>query len=317
MNNFYKTLASIASPGGVKGKLQIFIFHRVLDKPDVFSMGEPDIKRFDRLLNILSGSFNILSIGEAVERISSSTLPARAACITFDDGYLDNYTNAFPILKKYNLPATIFIATDYIGRGIMWNDIVIESIKSFTGKLDLPELDIDNEECTTDNQRIRIIMDILPKIKHLPQQERESYVSQIESITGYKRAQLMMNPDEIIELHNHGITIGAHTGSHPILANLSFEESMYEISESKKILEELLNETIDYFAYPNGKPGSDYTGKDVEIVKKLGFKAAVSTQLSIATKNDNIYELPRFTPWDQNMIKFMVRSCYEMYKKRV
>ena len=314
-DKIYRILTSLTSPGGNGGKLQIFIFHRVLDELTPFSMGEPDKKRFEELIRLLSYTFNIIPLAEAIERISTNSLPKRAACITFDDGYLDNYTNAYPILKKYNIPATIFIATSYIGRGIMWNDIVIEAIRSYSGILNLAGLDIINQECFSDEQRKQIIQYIIPKIKHLPQSIREEYVCEIESFTGYTRVGLMMNKDEIIDLHQNNITIGAHTQTHPILVNLSEKQSENEIAGSKEELELILGENVELFAYPNGKPDVDYTNRDVEIVKNLGFKAAVSTRLSIAAKSDSIYELPRFTPWDNSITKFMLRSCYAMYKK--
>jgi len=315
-NGIYRLLASLALPGYAKGKVQIFIFHRVLDNLDPLLPGEPDIKRFDQIMRILSEAFCVIPLAEAVERLESKTLPKRAACITFDDGYLDNYTNALPILKKYNLPATIFIATSFINRGIMWNDMIIESLRSFSGEITLPKLDLNETPCIDNEQRVALVNLILHKIKHLPHDEREEIVEDITSMTNYQRDPLMLNESEILELHRNNVMIGAHTHTHPILANLSRQDSHSEIAESKEMLESLLKDKVEYFAYPNGRPSSDYTEKDVDVVKHLNFKAAVSTRKTIATSKDDIYELPRFTPWDENLDKFALRSITEAFRAR-
>jgi len=314
LSNIYNIINRFASPGGSKGKLHIFIFHRVLDKPDYLMPGEPDIKRFDSIIQTLSSVYKIISLSEAADGLRSKSLPARAACITFDDGYVDNYRNAFPILKKHNVPATIFVATDYIDRGVMWNDEVIESIRDYAGSITLPGLNIIDRQCQSEQNKFDLIRQILPAIKHLDQSERTNYVTHIKNITGYKTQGMMMNVNEIRELSESNITIGAHTCSHPILANLSTQESQAEISKSKNILEEIIGGEIEYFAYPNGRPNEDYAPKDVSIVKQLGFKAAVSTRKSIVGYDDDLFELPRFTPWDQNLHKFILRGLIESYR---
>jgi peptidoglycan/xylan/chitin deacetylase (PgdA/CDA1 family) len=311
---FYRTLARLASVGGKNGKVQIFIFHRVLDHPDPLLPNEPDIKRFEALMNIVSKVFNVIPLTQAVEGIQSSELPPRAACITFDDGYIDNYTNALPILKKYGLPATIFIATDYLDGGMMWNDVIFEAIRRFGGPFTLKSLGVNGENCSNDEEKLMLLQNIIPKIKYMEPGKRAETVGKIEETTGYQRQPMMMGVDQIQELLDNGVTIGAHTKSHPILRNLTDQEAQNEIAESREILQKLIGSEVSLFAYPNGRPGEDYSDRDVEIVKKLGFRAAVSTRKAIATSRDNLFELPRFTPWDNNINKFMLRGMLENFR---
>ena len=96
--------------------------------------------------------------------------------------------------------------------------------------------------------------------------------------------------------------------SHPILAKLSTREATDEIERSRDVLEALLGEKVGLFAYPNGKPGTDYL-PDVHpaIVRELGFEAAVSTRWAAARRGDDIFQIPRFTPWDRGQLKFGLR----------
>jgi hypothetical protein len=117
---------------GADAKLSILIYHRVLPVPDPLFPTETTVESFDAQLGLLKSLFNVLPLPEAVARLKAGTLPARAASITFDDGYADNFTRALPILQKHGLHATFFIATAYLDGGRMFNDTVIESIRQCT-----------------------------------------------------------------------------------------------------------------------------------------------------------------------------------------
>ena len=109
--------------------LNILLYHRVLDKPDPLSPYELHIQRFNKQMKWVNRFFNVLDLAEAVEKLQSNSLPPRALCITFDDGYKDNHKNALPILEKYGLTATFFIATGFLNNGIMWNETDIERLR--------------------------------------------------------------------------------------------------------------------------------------------------------------------------------------------
>jgi peptidoglycan/xylan/chitin deacetylase (PgdA/CDA1 family) len=117
----------------VRPVLSILIYHRVLPVPDPLRAGEPDATRFDQQMRYLARHFSVLPLREAFRRLRAGTLPRRACCITFDDGYADNLTVALPILEKYGLPATIFIATGYLDGGRMFNDAAIDALGAAPG----------------------------------------------------------------------------------------------------------------------------------------------------------------------------------------
>lgn len=124
---------------------------------------------------------------------------------------------------------------------------------------------------------------------------------------------LMLRSDQILQLHRAGMGIGAHTMTHPILASLPLDEARREISDSRDVLERIVGERIALFAYPNGKPGADYGAQHVEMVRALGFDAALSTAWGVATKTTDLYQLPRFTPWDRSPVRFVLRLAQNLF----
>ena len=94
--------------------VQILIYHRILPEIDPFGIDVTPLKRFESQIKYLSSYFNIISVDELLNNFTNNTVKKNTICITFDDGYLDNYQYAFPVLQKYNVPATIFLATDFM-----------------------------------------------------------------------------------------------------------------------------------------------------------------------------------------------------------
>ena len=113
--------------------------------------------------------------------------------------------------------------------------------------------------------------------------------------------------DQVKQLGDAGIEIGAHTRTHPILAMLKLADARQEIQASKDALETLTGKPVRYFAYPNGRPEIDYRLEHRDFVKSIGFEGAVSTQWGVASESSDRWQMPRFTPWDQTPLRFMVR----------
>lgn len=305
-----KTALSLASPGGSNGKLSIFIYHRVLPQPDPIFPDEPCTARFDEMMEWVAGWFNVLPLEEAVERLRQGQLPARAAAITFDDGYADNLLYATPILKKHGLHACFFIATGFLDGGIMWNDALIESIRTATpSQLDLGFLGLGSLAITTHREKRQAIEATLAVIKHRPSAEREEAVARIREIcAGMVPQDLMLTSAQVTELRLCGMGIGAHTVNHPILVKQTSNLARQEIADGKDFLEGLLKERIHIFAYPNGKLNRDYAVTHALIAQQLGFIAAVTTNWGVCSSRSNPYQLPRFTPWDQSKWRFGLRT---------
>ena len=306
----WKLVMRSLSPGKGRGKLIVFIFHRVLEKPDPLLAGEPDAVTFDWMIRFISQAFTVLPFGTAVEQLKRGDLPAAAACITFDDGYRDNFAIALPILQRHCVKATFFIATGFLDGGRMWNDDVIEAIRSAgNSRIDLSEFDLGSHELSTNTLRNQSLGAILGQLKYTPHEERATIARQMAHRAGVSdRSNLMMSSDEVRGLRSAGMEVGAHTRSHPILSGLSDRQAKDEIEGGKSELEAILDETVDVFAYPNGNPERDLTQRDVQLIAAAGFRAAATTAWGVATPQTDAFLVPRFTPWDRSYYRFAART---------
>lgn len=305
----FKSIAAALSPQGPQARLTILIFHRVLAQPDPLFPGEQDARRFNEILSWVARWFQVLPLDEAVVRLGQGTLPARAAVITFDDGYADNATQALPVLQRHGMKATFFVATAFLDGGRMWNDSVIEAVRAFRGQvLDLSDTGLGAYDLESHGPRRAAIETLLGRIKYLePGQRQEVVQSIVDKVGEHLPDDQMMRSEQVLELRNAGMQIGAHTGSHPILQRIPDAQALAEITSSKAALESLLGEPVTLFAYPNGKPDVDYSARHVAMVRQAGFVAAVSTAPGAAVQASDIYQLPRFTPWDRTRSRYGLR----------
>lgn len=311
-----KPLLALASPSGPRARLSTFIFHRVHRVADPLFPGELDAAGFAAVCGWIGRWFNVLALDEAARRLREGTLPARAAALSFDDGYADNHDVALPVLRELGLPCTFFIATAFLDGGRMWNDTLIETFRRTPRtRLALGGLvpGLEDVACGSTAERRQAIEEVIAKVKYLQPEQRQRCVDEIA-----RRGEaalpddLMMTSAHVRSMRAAGMLIGAHTVSHPILARLEPSEAQREVRHSKQHLEQLLQEPIRLFAYPNGKPDEDYVQRSVEIVREAGFEAAFSTAWGAASAHSDPMQLPRFTPWERTPLRFGLRALHNL-----
>ena len=291
-----------------KQRLSILTYHRVVPVWDYMRPSAPIASEFEWQMELLCHYFNPLSLSEALSLMHYGELPERAVCVTFDDGYSDNETIALPVLKRWNIPATVFVATNFLNGGCMWNDAVIEALRIVESDvLDLSSIGLgvyDLEDRSSKRVAAEII---IREIKHWPPTQRADAVEAIVGMVGATPTDLMMTDAQVQHLSEGGIDIGAHTKSHPILSTLGLDQAKEEVVGSKSYLEAMLGIPVKHFAYPNGRPGIDYRMEHRDLVEIAGYEAAVSTQWGVASNMSDKWQLPRFTPWDKTPLRFMTR----------
>lgn len=298
------------APGGRGGKLSIFIFHRVLPAADPLLPFEPSAEQFGWMVRFIARTYDVLPLGEAARRLRAGTLPPAAAAITFDDGYADNLLVAWPILQRYGVPATFFIATGFLDGGRMWNDDVIEAFRHVRAEsLDLGEFGLGVHRLTDAASRVRGYEAALGRLKYFEHDRRTEIAREIARRCAVPAAaDLMMTRRQLRQLHGEGAEIGGHTRTHPILEGMDDAAALAEIVSGKQELEALLETRLHVFAYPNGSPGRDYSARHAEMARQAGFDAAVSTRQACATGAADPFQLPRFTPWERAPLRFALRS---------
>lgn len=118
---------------------------------------------------------------------------------------------------------------------------------------------------------------------------------------------LMMRSSQAQAMVAQGMLLGGHTVSHPILTRLLDEQARSEIQAGKDQLESLTQTAVKLFAYPNGRPGEDFSAAHAQMVQDIGFEAAVTTAWGVSRSTTHRFHLPRFTPWDHSKWAFGLR----------
>lgn len=290
------TALRLLSPAGRKGRIQIFTFHQVTDHESAKVNGAPTLEAFEAQIRWITDVCNVLPMGEAIELRTRDALPANAAVITFDDGYENNLTRALPILERYSAPATIFLATGALRDGIMWNDLFIEGIRRLRRSISFAYED-EPIEVSPDTPVERL----LSRFKYEPISERwEAAQAFFRQATDESIPRLMLTEEQIAHCDTPLITFGAHTVSHPILAEMDDQSSRREIEQSKREVEELINQNVEFFAYPNGRYGQDFGEREKEYVAESGYRAAFTTDWGPVTYSSQCFALPRYAPWENS-----------------
>jgi len=293
-------------------RLSVLGYHRVLPQRDALFPLEPTAAEFEERMRWVKANFEVLPLAEAVRALARRRLPKRALSITFDDGYADNYRIALPILLRLGLPATFFVATGFLDGGCMFNDVVIEALRAAPGPdLDLAELGLGSHPVGSPVERAAAIERILARLKYFEPERRRRVSAEIARRAGSRTpTDLMMTSHEVRALRAAGMEIGAHTVTHPILAEIPLARARHEMETSRAQLEKITGAPVRLFAYPNGSPRRDYYAEHAALARELGFDAAVSTAWGAARSGDDLYQIPRFTPWDRADWRFGLRLAH-------
>lgn len=304
-----RLVTNLLCPGGARGALQVVYFHQVLPAPDPMRPGDPTAQGFDELLGSLKSRFNMIGLADGLDRLARGALPPAAVAISFDDGYADNVDVALPILRQHGLTATFFIATGYLGDGVMFNDLVIEAVRGATGEsVDAGFLGLGRLPIGGGAERCETAQAIIHALKYLPSEERMVKAERVAELCGFSSPpRLMTSVDGVRRLVAAGMEVGAHTHTHPILNRLTPAEAERDIARGRDELASILGRAPRLFAYPNGRLGKDYSAEHVGIVERLGFDAAFTTNPGVCRRGDARWELPRFTPWDRTPGRFAMR----------
>lgn len=290
-----------------KNKLIVLTYHRVGD--ELFDNSKLNHSVFEQQLVWLKKYFNLVPLEEGLTLQKQRKLPNRAVSISVDDGYVDSFNIILPLLKKHNLSATFFISTSGLEHGILWDELISEVVLALPNEQSELEYQGEKYLINTLSLRFKCIDKIIQKVKYSTLEQRKILLSNLLSNTGNLNIEnQFLTKIQIIELYKSGMGIGAHTVNHPILSCETNEVSLIEMLDSKKALEKIIKSPVNLFAYPNGKLDKDFTLEHQRIAEKCGYEAAFSSDAGcISYLEGDRFSLKRFTPWDTNEIKFILR----------
>ena len=285
-------------------RLPILMYHGVIeDECDWGQWTQLPVNQFSRQIEFLDSKYTIIRLHKAVSALMhGDDLPPRAAVITFDDGFRNVYSRAFPVLRDAGVPATVFLTTSLIDNdSLLWTDELFCLFQS-TEKRDLSLNSTGVAEFVWEShaEREQVYLELLSRLKGLP-------VAQKEDLLGTIREQLGpiaddsplasefrgMSWDEAREMQAGGlIDFGAHTVSHQILSQLDDDQQMREIGGSCERVHTELGNLSPVFAYPNGQP-DDFNARTVQCLKSCGMDSAVTTIDGLASAVQDPFELRR------------------------
>jgi peptidoglycan/xylan/chitin deacetylase (PgdA/CDA1 family) len=246
-----------------------------------------DAQWIENMLILLSTIYNMVGAEDIFDFYYNGKKIKNSCHITFDDGEKSFYSIVFPLLKKYNIPASIFVSPKIIKeQSNFWfqeiSDYDISYLKHIISKEKKFRKTYENTSIYSILKQMKL-NDIWRVIDHY----------RFDTGTPIKPCK-NMNLDQIIELHKSKLVhIGAHTLNHPILINEDDSEAHIEISTSIKELSNLLGTKVISFAYPNGNPKLDFGLREIDILKSCGVDMAFSTELKSMSFSDNPLSIPR------------------------
>lgn len=275
--------ARVLAPGRC---LRILAYHRVLDiPPDGFPFDLELVSAytaaFRQQMAHLRKSWSPISLSAALDCIDAGReLPARSVVVSFDDGFSDNYTHAFPILREFDIPAVIFVSTHFVdAQRTLWFDELAHAVLTTTQRLlNLPwqrALLVPPDEA---GRRV-LLADLLRRFKTMKNEQR---LAMLESIATQLRCPPPARPhalsgplnwEQIAEMASQGIEIGSHTLTHPILATLDPLEAHRELADSRTRIETQLQRPVTLLAYPVGGRRS-FNAKIAAMAERIGYRAA-------------------------------------------
>lgn len=262
-----------------------FNYHRIGDPevddfdPNVFSA---TVEEFDSQLILFKQHFTIISVDELVAMTKdNSAITKRYAVITFDDGYIDNYTKAYPVLQKHEVSAAFYIPIEYIDSPqIPWWDEIAWLIKNT--KIKALQLSFWQEKIFINSLDInQSIVDVLKAVKSDAKNSMKNKLIELRKATNtsmpehIKNKPLFMNWQQLKTMSENNMHIGSHTCSHNILSHLTESEQRLEVVRSKKELEAQLNIEITSLAYPVGKHYA-FNETTMRVTNEAGYTIAFS-----------------------------------------
>jgi peptidoglycan/xylan/chitin deacetylase (PgdA/CDA1 family) len=268
----------------------ILLYHRIVDDHSKYlSKGAAvhhHIKDFKREIAYFKRNFQILSMDEVVNHIKSGRGFERPSItITFDDGYLDNYTLAYPVLKQHGVPATIYLTTGLVGTlgGIWTEQLGLAFLETKKDHFNFPVLLGDKTiPIKTRKEKEQANSEVSEALKLRPDDKRRELIQELleklevsEKDGRDFRERMMLNWNEVQEMRKDGITIGSHSHTHPILSQMSSEKAKEEILSSKKVVEKNADIEVKHFSFPNGRE-EDFSKELRDYCRRIGFESVSS-----------------------------------------
>jgi peptidoglycan/xylan/chitin deacetylase (PgdA/CDA1 family) len=278
-----------------RGQALICSYHRFSEREG----GAPiSARAFAEQVKYLAAHYSLVPLSRLANFMRKREIPPNLAAITIDDGYRDAYEIAFPILRKYGAPATVFVVTEFVeGTTWLWTDkprylIELAAPRAFEIEIGEKKLRL---ELNGDASRVMAAHAVNAALKPLSEEARDAT---IERLAFDLRAKPPERPPaeygaitwrQAREMADAGVEIGSHTLTHPILTRLSDDRLREEVGRSRDRIQDALGREVEAFCYPNG----DYDPRAQLEVARAGYRCAVTTEVGLNNERNDPLALRR------------------------
>jgi len=274
---------------------------------------------FDAQMRFLRKSYRVLSLADACKELQSPAGGEPAVVVTFDDGYSDLFTQAMASLRRYGIPATVYLTAGAIESGeVAWYDRIFLLLKHVPGNVFECGLGTggDRRFSLTDGaSRFAAALEIISVLRTLPDDQRRRRCSELEAGIPLPAAELenrMLTWDQIRIMQAAGVSFGCHTMTHPVVSGLTSEGMYRELVQSKQLLEQRIATPVADFAFPFGKPAD--CGQDTKsVLRNAGYRSAVTTNNGVNVPGTDLYALHRVSCCEERSLAtfaFLLNWCF-------
>lgn len=278
-------------------KALILTYHRFSESENKFAIS---CGLLEHQLDYLTKRYQIISLSDLAEYLKTNKpLPDKCAVITIDDGYRDVYEIAFPVLKKFNVPATVFVVTDFLDeKKWIWTDkmrYIMSRVKEAEFNLVIGDEDL-KINLNGESSRFLSAQRVNNRLKKMEDSERDETIKNIAASLNVEIPSLPSKEfapltwQQVREMDTNKVSIESHTVTHPVLTNTTDEQLSYELTKSRARLEQELNRRVNLFCYPNGNNNI----RVHNAVKNAGYDCAVTTNQGFNDVGVDLYSLKRF-----------------------
>lgn len=286
-----------------RNKILIIMYHGVSEGSLLDSRWtQLPVSSYVSQIRYLKKYYRVLPLSQVAESLrTQQPLPTYTAVITFDDGLKNNKTVAFPILKRYKLPATIFLATGFINtERFLWPDKLFIHFQETKCKvLDLRNHGLEKQYLRTPKEKQAAFCFIVERLKVLESSEKKRLYSIIIKALGVPKLSSeatdyhALSWSEVSEMYSTGlIAFGGHTVNHEILSRLSDDSMRLEIRESCDSIQSTLRQDSICFAYPNGTE-RDFNEYTKSILREEKILCSVTTIEGLNSRDEDLLALKR------------------------
>jgi peptidoglycan/xylan/chitin deacetylase (PgdA/CDA1 family) len=268
-------------------RLTVLAYHRVAPRPTARFPYLPDVVSvspagFSRHVEWIRRNFTVIGLGDLLGLVREGlALPPRPLLLTFDDGYLDNYEHAYPVLRAHGLPAVIFVVTDAIGENrLMWWDELSSLVHRTPLRSAMLPL-VGAVDLSGRGRRAAVRGELLGRLKAVPHSARRDLLRELAAALRAEplvpERSLFFSWENAREMAANGVAIQPHTRSHPILTRVDPEMLQEEVAGSARAVREKLGLPVAAFAYPNGT-AADISADVIRAVADAGLEVAFTME---------------------------------------